>query len=57
MVSQGEVKGPIILSVFRLMLLVTVVSLPSTVSTRSLMTLVKCFSETDGDDAAVLLMA
>lgn len=57
MVSQGEVKGPIILSVFRLMLLVRVVSLPSTVSTRSLMTLVKCFSETDGDDAAVLLMA
>ena len=35
----------------------SVVSFPSTVSTNSLMVLMKNFSDTRGEDAAVLLMA
>ena len=56
-VLSVSVDASIRLSVFRFMLLVRVVSLPLTISTSSLMVLVKNFSETSGDDAAVLLIA
>ena len=47
----------ILLSVLRLMLCVSDVSLPSTVSTNSLMVLAKNFSDTRGEAAAMLFMA
>ena len=56
-VLSVSVEAPICLSVLRLMLLASVVSLSSTVSTSSLMVLVKNLSETRGEDVAVLLIA
>ena len=55
-VLSVSVEASICLSVLRLMLLVSVVNLSSTVSTSSLMVLVN-FSNTRGEVAAVLLIA
>ena len=56
-VLNVSVEASICLSVLRLILLASVVSLPSTVSISSLMVLVKNFSDTRGEDAAVLCIA
>ena len=50
-----SVEVSIFLSVFKLMLLASVVSLPSTVSTYSRMVLGKSFFETSGEEAALLM--
>ena len=50
-----SVEVSIFLSVFKLMLSMSVVSLPSTVSTNSRMVLVKSFYETRGEEAALLM--
>ena len=51
-----SVDTAICLSVLRLMVLASVVSFPSTVSTKSLIVLVKNLSETRRDVAAVLFI-
>ena len=56
-VLRMSVDASIRMSVLRLMLLVSVVSLSSIVSASSFMALVKSFSETSGEDAVVLLIA
>ena len=52
-----SVEASMRLSVLRLMLFVSVVSFSSTVLTSSFIVLVKSFSDTRGEEAAVLLMA
>ena len=56
-VVRVSVEASMRLSVLRLILLVRVVSLSSTVATKSLMVLVKTFSESKGEETAVLCMA
>ena len=56
-VLSVSVDASIRMSVLRLMLLVSDVSLSSIVSTSSFIVLVKSFSETSGEAAAVLFMA
>ena len=54
-VLRVSVEASMRMSMLRLMLLVSVVSLSSTVSANSFMALVKSFLEYNGEDAAVLL--
>lgn len=54
-VVRVSVEASIRLSVLRLMLFVRVVSLSSTVATKSLIVLVNSFSETKGDEVALCI--